>query len=332
MSQLFNTPGKHNSDLELIETILGTKYPYGRIADEILLCCQDDDITFQELLSFDEGSLTDIIDTWDFNTYGKKKVVIRGKLIKGIKKLYKERSSHKLNYKHVQSNPNNINHNQDNRIPLTKDETTAMESFTSCKNKIEKKILALNNGIYTLNCKLTSYETEHVNTIKREFDELRQILDEAETTAIDQVKSYFDQERKQMVTCVKQVKDRSKQIIDLFNKTKKECTKNIDKYSFYDIKTRIDENCKIINSGKKSMKLLQREMERMPNYYKLSTLENSNPLKLIVNDKNKREYEQYVDEMITIRTAIATRHRNRDQDREWRGRDRDRSSSRSSEY
>ena len=75
-------------ELALLEQILKGQDDDGKISSQIATHLEADGISLQMLNEFDDFSLKETIDSWKLNTFNKKPFIIRGILLRGIKKLY----------------------------------------------------------------------------------------------------------------------------------------------------------------------------------------------------------------------------------------------------
>ena len=73
--------------LTLLKRILKGQDDDGKIASQIEKHLETDGISLQMLSEFDDFSLKETIDSWKLNTFDKKPFIIRGILVRGIKKL-----------------------------------------------------------------------------------------------------------------------------------------------------------------------------------------------------------------------------------------------------
>ena len=256
--------------LQSLYDILGSSYPYNQIAHEVLQCCKNDDLTFDELASFDNTSLVDVIDTWNFNTFGKKRVVIRGKLIKGIKKL-------KAN--------SNGDKNEDIPIPFTKQEKISLDELKLTKSQLIEKIGLKQNEELKMQQRLNQYGQEARNKAKQVFDELRLAINESEAETMKQIDDYFHDEEKSCDEYFEHLNATSKQILDKANKAVIDCSKNINKYTYYDIETRIKDNCQLIKKHGQEIEAIFSNIENGGEYKEILKLLNKNPVNVMV-DKN----------------------------------------------
>ena len=80
---------RNDEEKRQIQKMLSRHDPNGGIAARIHKCLLEDDLTLEDLNEFDDTSLQQTIDAWNIKSFHKKPHIIRGLLIKGIKKFNK---------------------------------------------------------------------------------------------------------------------------------------------------------------------------------------------------------------------------------------------------
>lgn len=228
----------HMTDLHHIRQILGNHDNNDKISSQIVSCLQNDEISLQTLIEFDDVSLRQMIDSWNIDTYPKKPFLIRGLLIKGIKNL--------CNSKTDQNHTETI---------VTENEIKMMKSMADYKHHISSLMTKIeNNSHMNDNIKKTYKEA-----VDKEVNYLVSLLQRRKVKLTSKIDKLFEAQSEKLAKNMLHLQEIEAQIDNTKNIYDKNMSKfKYDKASDIDINNcRSEINCQMIGNTLKECKEIE---------------------------------------------------------------------------